>query len=141
VKEDSRSQRRNKLVFALHLVWATRNRRPLITEEVERLVYHAISSEATRLGCDVLAIGGMPDHVHLVVTAPATLSVSRLLNQVKGGSSSTIRNHFGTGRFFAWESGYGAFSLSPDHLKAAIAYVQRQKEHHANQTTFEDEEI
>jgi hypothetical protein len=60
VKEDYRSQRRNKLVFAVHLIWATRERRPLITPDVERMVYHAISAEATHMGCEVLALGGMP---------------------------------------------------------------------------------
>ena len=141
MKEDYRSQRRNKLVIGLHLVWATHERRPLITDDLESVAYHAISVEATRLGCEVLAIGGMPDHVHMIVTIPTTLTIAHLLNQVKGGSSSTIRNHLGTARFFAWEPGYAAFSLSPDHQCAAIAYVQKQKEHHANQTTYDDEEI
>ncbi|MBB6050561.1 IS200/IS605 family transposase [Armatimonas rosea] len=141
MKEDSRSQRRNMLVLALHLVWATHERRPLITDDIERVVYHAISAEATQLGCEVLAIGGIADHVHLVVTIPSTLSIAKLMNQIKGSSSSTIRNHVGPGRFFAWEPGYAAFSLSPEHVCAAKAYVLKQKEHHANHTTFDDEEI
>ncbi|MGI4788873.1 MAG: IS200/IS605 family transposase [Janthinobacterium lividum] len=71
----------------LHLVWATRQREPLLTPDVERRVHRCIQSEAERLGAIILAIGGLADHVHLVAQVPPHVSASQLAQQVKGVSS------------------------------------------------------
>jgi REP element-mobilizing transposase RayT len=105
---------------------------PLIRdEELERCLWRTIQAEAEKQGCQVLAIGGMPDHVHVVLVYPPTLSISKLVNQLKGGSSSLARERLGTEDFFKWAEGYAAFSLSSTHCRQAIAYVKRQKEHHS----------
>ncbi len=77
----------------LHFVWATKRRLPLIVPEVERRLYGCISAEARRLGCEVLAVGGMPDHVHLAVAMPTVLSPAKLMQQVKGVSSHFASEH------------------------------------------------
>ncbi|WP_395094424.1 IS200/IS605 family transposase [Armatimonas sp.] len=120
--------------MGLHVIWTTEQRWALVTPELERDVYRCISAEAEKLGCRVLAINGMPDHVHVVVYLSVTTSISNLLKQMKGASSSLARNIVGTEPFFQWADGYAVFSLSRVHRKNAIAYVERQKEHHANQT-------
>jgi putative transposase len=105
---------------------------PLIRDaELERRLWRTIQHEAETLGCSVLAIGGMPDHVHLVLVQPPSLSVSKLLNQLKGVSSSVARAQLGTETFFKWAEGYSAFSLSSTHCQHAIMYVEKQKEHHS----------
>ncbi|WP_394795457.1 IS200/IS605 family transposase [Armatimonas sp.] len=125
-----KASRRNLIEIALHLVWTTYERRPLVTEVLERSVYRCIEFEATKLGCTVLAIGGMPDHVHVVLTIPSTTSLANLMKQLKGASSA-LAGELLTEGFFKWADGYAAFSLSRDHCENAIAYVHYQKEHHS----------
>ena len=100
-------------------------------EELERCLWRTIQAEAEKQECQVLAIGGMPDHIHVVLVYPPTLSISKLVNQLKGGSSSLARERLGAEDFFKWAEGYAAFSLSSTHCRQAITYVKRQKEHHS----------
>jgi putative transposase len=129
-----KSQRQSKTRVYLHLVWATYERLPLLTPEIERAVYRCIESEATRLKCKVLAIGGMPDHVHLAVQLPATIEYSRLMNQIKGVSSHFVHDQLPGHEGFKWQSGYGAYSVDPDRLDTVISYINHQKDHHTNNT-------
>ena len=115
----------------LHIVWSTHERMPLVTETLERSLYRCMQSEAEALGCHVLAIGGMPDHVHLIVALPTTVSVAKLMKQVKGVSSNLAGDLLSPEHFFGWDDNYAVFSMSQNHCQSAIAYVQRQKQHHA----------
>jgi putative transposase len=125
-------RKRNHTELALHLVWTTWKRMPLIcSDELERCLWRTVQAEAEKQGCQVLAIGGMPDHVHVVLVHPPTISISKLLNQLKGVASSVAREWLGVDNFFKWAEGYAAFSLSSTHCRQAIAYVKRQKEHHS----------
>ena len=124
----------------LHLVWATRQRDPLLAPEIERRIYRCIQSEAERLGAVVLAIGGLADHVHFVVQSPAHVSTSDLTKQVKGVSSRFAVSEL-VGRenllpYFGWQEGYSVFSLSRSHLDKVIPYVQNQKQHHRERTIW-----
>ena len=123
--------RRNKLALYLQLVWATWDRLPLITPAIERPLHRCLEDEARAMGCDVLALNGMPDHVHLVVTLPATVTVADLLKQVKGVSSHMVNEALHPPDGFKWQAHYGAFSVSQWDLDRVVAYVRRQKEHHA----------
>src|SRR5262249_10950279 len=118
----------------VHFVWATWNRAPIITPAMEAALYACIASECQDLKCEIIALGGMDDHVHALVRLYPTTSVAALAKAMKGASS-----HFGThvlqpGGEFKWQGTYGAFSVSPNHLKPVRAYIERQKEHHANAT-------
>ena len=126
---------RNRVSVGLHVIWTTVQRRPLVTPEFERAIYRSISGEAEKLGCHVLAINGMPDHVHVVLYLSVTTSISNLMKQMKGASSSLARSLAGPDQFFQWADGYAVFSLSRVHRYNAIQYVERQKEHHAERTT------
>ena len=79
--------RRSKSEIYLHLVWATHNRQPWLTPKIAPPVYGCIANMAERHGCSVLAIGGMPDHVHLAVRLPPRTGISLLAQQIKGASS------------------------------------------------------
>ena len=122
---------RNKLALFLHLVWATWDRLPLLTPDIERRVYRNIESEATEMGCKVLALNGMPEHVHLVVSLPATISIADLIKQCKGVSSHFVNETLQPASQFRWQGSYGAFSVSRWDVDKIVGYVQRQKEHHA----------
>ena len=122
--------KRNKLALYLHLVWATWDRLPLITPEIERRLYRNIESEARNMGCMVLALNGMPDHVHLVVSFPTTISIADLAKQVKGVSSHFVNETLKPETQFKWQGSYGAFTVSRWDLEKVIEYVKRQKDHH-----------
>jgi putative transposase len=131
--------RQTKAEIYLHLVWATWRRQPLVTEEIERAVYRCIEKEVRRLQCNVLAIGGMPDHVHLVVKIRTTVSAAQLAQKVKGVSSTLARDQLlPPDTFFGWQDGYAVFSISRNHVKRVIAYVEDQKRHHSKGTLWTD---
>ncbi len=123
--------RRNKLALYLHLVWATWDRLPLITSSIERRLYRNIENEARKMGCTVLALNGTLDHVHLVISFPATVTIANLVKQVKGVSSHFVNETLQPEAQFKWQGGYGAFTVSRWDLPKIVRYVKRQKEHHA----------
>ncbi|HSU13759.1 IS200/IS605 family transposase [Longimicrobium sp.] len=117
----------------LHLVWTTWKRAPLLVEPLRSEVYHLIQADCTRLRADVLAIGGIEDHVHLLVRVPPTLAPAMLVKQVKGSSAHAMNHAHGFYRTFRWQSGYGAFSVSKRHVPIITEYILNQEEHHREQ--------
>ena len=122
--------RRSKLEHYLHAVWATKQRQSLITDDLRAPIYACIEAEAKRLRCPILALNGMPDHVHLIVRLPSIVCVSQLLKQVKGLSSACANDLTDNQQFFRWQEGYAAYSLCHPVLDKVIAYVQNQERHH-----------
>jgi REP element-mobilizing transposase RayT len=118
----------------VHLVWATWDRLPLLTGAVEREAHRAIEAKCGELGAEVLAIGGVEDHAHLLVRLPATLAVADLMKHVKGASAHLIAQHTHIDQFFKWQGGYAAFSVSVGHLSRVTRYIAQQREHHAANT-------
>src|SRR5690349_20565187 len=94
-----------------HVVWATWDRLPLVTAELESMVYTAIAEKCEELNAVPLALGGMADHVHLLVRLPTTLSIAELLKGVKGSSSHRMAQLIAPNEFFKWQGGYGAFTI------------------------------
>jgi len=125
--------RRAKTELYLHLIWATPGRAALVKPALERPLYRCMEDQARQMGCTVLAIGGMPDHVHMVLRYPAKVSVARLAQQIKGVSSHFVSGELQAGLGFHWQERYGAFSLSRSHVEKVVAYVKNQKRRHAEQ--------
>jgi putative transposase len=120
----------------LHCVWGTWDRLPLITPENEQAIYASIRSKCQELKCEVLALGGVTDHIHLFVRFPSTISVAELVKEVKGVSSHLVTHQIDVGEFFKWQGAYGAFTVSKDLAAKVKTYVEQQKEHHAENTLF-----
>ncbi len=118
----------------IHLVWATWDRRPLITPQIEPRLYAAITAKCRQLKCEPLAIGGIEDHVHLLTRIHSPISVSHLVKEIKGASSHLIAHEIAPGVFFKWQGAYGAFTLRKSEVPTVRAYILRQKEHHAMET-------
>jgi len=119
-----------------HLVWSTKNRRPLLTPQVEKHIYGFLTSKAVGLKGVVYAIGGTVNHVHMVVSIPPAISVSKFIGQIKGVASTKFSKSGISDVRFKWQDEYGAFSFDAKRLPNYIAYVERQKEHHAEGTTI-----
>jgi putative transposase len=85
-----------------------------------------------------LAIGGMTDHVHVLVSLPAMISVAKAVQLLKGNSSKWIHETFPEMRSFEWQEGYGAFSIGISAIDGTVAYIRNQADHHRKRT-FRDE--
>lgn len=133
-------RRRNKLRTCIHLIWATKNRLPLVTADIEQRLYRYIGAICVDKRCSILAIGGMPDHIHLLVVLASTISLADLVKQVKGGSSRFVSESLKPGEWFAWQPNYAAFSVSPADKDRVAHYIQNQKQHHSDGTVWADEE-
>jgi REP element-mobilizing transposase RayT len=122
----------------LHCVWATWDRLPLITPQIEARLYAAINAKCKELRCEPLAIGGIEDHTHLLVRFPTTLAVATLVKEVKGASSHLTTHQITPTEFFKWQGAYGAFTVSKDIVPHVLEYIVNQKKHHAARSVFED---
>ena len=85
-----------------------------------------------------LQIGGVDDHIHALMTAPAIIAPAQIAQYLKGDSSKWIHDQFRNLRGFGWQDGYGAFTVSKSNLPEAVRYIQNQREHH-RKNTFQDE--
>ena len=109
----------------------------MITPIREAPLYQFIDYKTTELGGSLHAIGGIADHVHVIVSSPPSLALSEYVKAIKGSSSRYLNaNYPNPSAKFKWQQEYGVFSISPKSLDRAIAYAQTQKHHHAHGTTF-----
>ncbi len=113
-----------------HAVFCTKGRAAWIHPELEARLYPFIGGIVRDLHCTLLAINGTPDHVHVLVRYRADLSHSDLLRQIKGRSSKWIHETFAELAHFAWQEGYGGFTVSKSAVSAVAEYIRRQKDHH-----------
>lgn len=114
----------------IHAIFCVQNRWSLINPKWEKRLYGYIGGIINNKGHKVLAINGMPDHIHVLFGLRPIQSLSELMREVKGGSSRWINeNKLVTGKF-KWQEGYGAFSYSKSQLQHVIRYILNQKEHH-----------
>jgi putative transposase len=110
-----------------HIVFSTKERIPLLREEMQPRFYKFVGSVVKNHEMKMIEIGGMPDHIHLLLSLPATIDVAKAINIVKANSSRWVRE---SDRRFAWQRGYGAFTVSASNLDTVAAYIRNQKEHH-----------
>jgi len=123
----------------VHLVFSTKDRAPLVTADNRERLYEYMGGIIRHERGSLLEIGGMPDHVHLLVRHKTSLSVADLLRLIKGGSSHWM-NQLPDSSPFGWQNGYGAFSVSESRIAAVRKYIRTQEEHHTRRT-FRDELI
>ena len=116
-----------------HLVFSTKLRANLITSEMESRLFPFIGGILRDLRCQLLAINGMPDHIHLLVRYRADLSHSDMVRHIKGRSSKWINETIPSLGHFSWQEGYGGFTVSKSAVPEVEAYIARQKEHHQRQ--------
>ncbi|MBX3378824.1 MAG: IS200/IS605 family transposase [Phycisphaeraceae bacterium] len=120
----------------LHLVFSTKHRADLISSELDPRLHAYLGGICRNLKSPLIAANGTENHVHLLVDLGRTITIADLLLNIKRDSSKWMKAR-GVGQF-AWQDGYGAFSVSESSLAAAMKYVANQKKHHARMT-FEDE--
>lgn len=122
----------------MHCVFSTKNRTPMIIPELQQSLWPYIGGIARANKMKALAVGGMPDHVHTLLSIPATIPVAKAVQLIKGGSSKWIHDTFPRMRAFTWQEGYGAFSIGVSAIEDTVAYINQQENHHKRRT-FEEE--
>lgn len=121
----------------LHIVFSTKNREKLISKPMQPKLWSYMGGIARNHDFFVIANGGIEDHVHLLILLPARIALAEAISLLKANSSKWMGDH---GKRFAWQEGYGAFSVSAPNLDVVIRYIKNQEQHH-RKMTFEDEFI
>jgi REP element-mobilizing transposase RayT len=119
----------------IHLVFSTKDRQKLITKSLQKKLWAYTAGICKQYDLLTFAIGGMEDHVHLLFRLPPVITLSHAISVVKANSSKWMREH---GKPFAWQKGYGAFSVSSSKIQTVIRYIDTQEAHHRRRT-FERE--
>ena len=122
----------------LHVVFSTKNRERWITPEIEQNVWRYIGGICRTHGVTALQIGGVEDHLHLLIGLPPTIALSEWMRRLKGESSKWISEQWPPMKAFSWQDGYGAFSVGQSQVADTIRYITLQREHHAK-VSFEEE--
>jgi len=113
-----------------HIIFSTKNREPLLLPHLATRLYQYIGGTVRAKGGSLAAAGGMPDHIHLSVSLGRQMSVAEAVRDIKSNSSRWIHETVADLSGFAWQSGYGAFSVSRSNLDDVKRYIASQPEHH-----------
>ena len=123
----------------LHIVFSTKDRKPFLTDKEFRGRTHAyLTGICGNVGCPSLIVGGVEDHVHILCRFGKTIEVATLIRELKRDSSKWVKVEQPHLADFHWQSGYGAFSISPSHVEGLTHYIRNQEAHH-RQESFQGE--
>jgi putative transposase len=123
-----------------HIVFGTKDRFPAIDHEVLPLLHAYLGGIARNIGCTPLSIGGVSDHVHLLIGFKTVTPIADIVEKIKANSSKWVRPGIGLRSKFQWQKGYSAFSVSPSNVDKVRRYLESQEEHHKRES-FRDEYV
>lgn len=119
----------------IHLVFSTKDREPIIATNIQPELWSYLAGICRNQGMAAIAINGMDDHAHILFHLPPTIALAEAVRVLKSNSSKWVNEH---GRRFAWQEGYGGFSVSISNTAAVAKYIRDQEKHH-RKMTFEQE--
>ena len=114
----------------VHCVWSTKNREPTLDSGLRDRLWAYLGGIARENKMRALAIGGARDHVHTLISLPASVSIAKAIQLLKGNSSKWIHETFPNLRSFEWQEGYGAFNIGVSGIEPTVTYIRDQTEHH-----------
>jgi REP element-mobilizing transposase RayT len=121
----------------VHCVFSTKERRILVPANLQQRLWPYMAGIARLNKFKALAVGGMPDHAHVLLSLPTSMSVAKAVQLIKGGSSKWINDHL-PNRSFDWQDGYAAFTIGISQLEVTIRYIDNQEKHHKKMTLDEE---
>src|ERR1041385_2278263 len=121
-----------------HCVWSTKGRQPVLSPEIQKRLWPYLGGIARANKVTALAFGGVADHTHALLSLPATLTISKVIQLLKGNSSKWLHEEFDELRAFSWQEGYGAFTIGMSGVADTKNYIAKQAEHH-RMKTFQEE--
>jgi putative transposase len=117
------------------VIWATKNRQPIITTPIESVIFAAIRSKSEELHCPLLGVNGTTDHIHAVASVRPSIAIGDWVGQIKGASSRAVNLAFANLESkFRWQEDYGVVTFGAKNLPTVLSYVENQKEHHRTGT-------
>jgi putative transposase len=119
-------------------VFPTKERRPWITPQLQEQLWPYLGGIARNNKMKAIKVGGVEDHIHILLSLPATLDVAKAVQLLKGSSSKWVHDKFPDRQTFEWQEGYGAFSIGVSGIAGTIAYIDNQQAHH-KRMTFQEE--
>jgi len=122
----------------IHLIFSTKHREALISDEVRPQLHAYMATVLANLKSPAVLINSVNDHVHLLFQLHRTVTLAKAVEEVKKSSSKWIKTQRGGDQSFAWQSGYGAFSVSESNTGQVAHYIKNQQEHH-KKITFQEE--
>jgi putative transposase len=122
------------LSVSIHLVWATKNRVPFLTDNIRATVFKHIKENALKKGILIDEVNGYLDHMHCLVSLKRDQTISRIVQLIKGESSHWINLHNLCNNLFDWQNDYYGASVSPSQLELIRNYIRNQEEHHKSKT-------
>jgi len=123
-----------------HIVFSTKNREPWFPASKEARIWEYLGGIARANGMKALQVGGYDDHIHMLLALPTTISVSKAVQLLKGASSRWIHDTDNDMSVFAWQDGYGAFTVGVSQIADTIRYIEGQREHHRTKS-FQEEYV
>ncbi len=125
-----------------HCIWATKSRHPFLVPPFNREMYDFVKSVGEKEGAQVVEVGGMPDHVHLLLSVKQSVHIPELIRKIKSESSWLMRklNKEEKGCFM-WQRGYAIFSVSVSNIDVVQRYIQNQEKHHKLRSFLEEFEV
>jgi REP element-mobilizing transposase RayT len=121
-----------------HIIFSTKQRRSLMDDELQMRLFPHLGGIIREMGGTPLTINGPSDHVHLLVQTKASVAIAKLVETVKSNSTGWVHREWRERWAFAWQEGYGAFSVGPVQVPEVIKYIAGQKEHH-RKISFQEE--
>ena len=118
----------------VHFVWATKNREPVIEPDWQDRLYGYLGGILDNKKCKLIAAGGVQDHVHVLASLNATVSLAEVAGALKANSSRWVHETIPRANDFQWQEGYGAFSVSKSVEPRVTDYIRSQAEHHGSQS-------
>jgi putative transposase len=121
-----------------HVIFSTKGREPFLIPEIRNELYRYMGGIIKGEGGILLQVGGTADHIHIIIRLKPVHALSEMMQKVKGNSSKWINEQGRLNQKFAWQDGYGAFTVSESRIPAVIRYVKEQVSHHEKQTFKEE---
>jgi REP element-mobilizing transposase RayT len=121
-----------------HVIFSTKDRAPSLEADIREEIEKYVCGVARNLGARTLAINSVADHAHMLIQMPATTSVADIVSRLKSNSSRFVHAKWPRQSKFAWQQGYGAFSVSRSGVDDVVRYIATQEEHHRKRT-FQEE--
>ena len=122
----------------VHLIFSTKDRVPVLRREHFADIHKYIAGTLTRMDCQALTVGGMPDHVHVLFVLGKSCTIAKTVENLKRAATQYVRTLAPCYRNFTWQEGYGAFSVSPTRVDAVTQYINNQEQHHTKITFTEE---
>ena len=122
----------------MHIVFSTKKRQPFIDKSTASELHAYLGNICKELGCPVVIVGGIEDHVHILCLLSKNISLAELVGKIKANSSKWMKTQGPQYANFYWQRGYGGFSVNPTETEVVKKYIQNQEEHHKNQTFKEE---